>query len=230
MANLVIMVHSQFSETLLKGMFGKLPFNMVIVPYKEALLSVENHPTVFQQNIHARNLRESDIDYILIESNYGAPATETINQTLFNYILTNCPEAEIFAFSGTANSLVTALEHHARISAICKDATFLSDLSRFGLERVMTLPDLKRRIDPSNRRASAPPMMAPLENSQSIIIESPNMTRNRSASEPSEPTFTPYYHAYGESATPRSDYTSNTSTTSADYTPSTSSEVQKMRF
>ncbi|HRE31509.1 MAG TPA: hypothetical protein PLD88_05980 [Candidatus Berkiella sp.] len=220
MTNLVIMVHSQFSETLLKGMFGKLSLNTTVVPFQSALQSIENHPAIFQQTVHGRNLRECDIDYILIESNYGKPADESINESLFQHILENCPTAEIFAYSGTPESLIKALEYHHRINAICKDPSILNQEATQNLKRVMTLADFKKIVDPNNRRASAPPMLAPLENS-SILVRSPT-TRNRS---PSAPTFTPFYNTYGGSDAPVTDYatTSSLTATATDFTPSTAS-------
>jgi hypothetical protein len=129
MTNIIIMVHHPFSEIVLKRLFFEIPEVKVIsIPSdtssKPLILQTEDLRSVLLAN----RLDYSNIDFFLVESNYGDQSSLEINAKLLDHILNNFQNATIIAYSNTPESLTRAFHHHERINII--DNTISVEIGR----------------------------------------------------------------------------------------------------
>lgn len=171
MSILLVMVHTPFSEIVLGGCFGKIPDVQVVkVPYLKdvsPLQTLSNSPIDYNQ-----------IEYVLVEANYGAPASPEVNTELLNFFLANCPRARIIAYSGTTECLAQALRLSERIWVMDKNNNFDQDTANICklleqqpqniaiTSRIFTTAKLKEMIVQSRirqRAATLPEVPVPID-------------------------------------------------------------------
>jgi hypothetical protein len=121
MINIVLMVHHAFTEHLLNGLFSRIPNIQVIrIPSQTSSKSFTEQTEAIQENILKSSLSTDDINFFIVESNYGKPADEGINTELLDFVLSQFPHARVIAYSGTTSSLANALIYNPAICAMDK--------------------------------------------------------------------------------------------------------------
>lgn len=165
MLNVIIMVHNQFSEMLLRGVFSnKEVFNVIVIPYKTYLEPQQYHIIALQNAIMKNDLQSENVNYVVVESNYSVPASTNINESLLGYMVDNFTQAKVIAYSGTTDSLIKALQFREQIYVLPKDLTFAAEIANTQLtsltsaeitSRIVKMADLRT---PGNevRRNSCP--------------------------------------------------------------------------
>jgi hypothetical protein len=148
MPNIVIMVHNAMSEMLLNGTFSRIPNAQVInIPTNLSSRSLEQQIEFLKITLKEKGLTYADIDFFLVESNYGTPASKEINIPLFNFVLDAFINARIIAYSNTTLSLVNAMTLHAKIHVMNSDHNLEAEINHL-LQQLPNhaLPSLSSRI------------------------------------------------------------------------------------
>lgn len=130
MLNVLIMVHNQFSEMLLRGVFSNQGlFKVIVVPWQTYKQSKEVHIDFLNNIISKNDLSPDRFDYVIVETNYSAPASTDINEELLRHFVDNFSQAKIIGYSGTTDSLIKALHFNPKILVLPKDMTFANEIA-----------------------------------------------------------------------------------------------------
>jgi hypothetical protein len=160
------MVHNAFTEHLLYGLFSRIPNIQVIrVPSSTSSKSFTEQTDAIQENIQESGLKNDDINFFIVESNYGKPADEGINKGLLDFVLNQFSNAKTIAYSGTTPSLANALIYNPTIFVMDKsnnlDATIKNICAALGQQyqltitsRIYTTASLKQLLQTFNETSS----------------------------------------------------------------------------
>lgn len=124
MNNIIIIVHNDFSEKLLKGALSHIngvKINLITPKMQSPAKILENPVSSIIETIKDQALITSQISMVIVESNYGQPASSEINSALLVELKIQFPKAKLIAYSGTSASLVKALEFDETIEVLPKD-------------------------------------------------------------------------------------------------------------
>jgi hypothetical protein len=124
MNNIILMVHNDFSEKLLKGALAHIQgvkINVITPKMQRAAKILENPVLNILETIKDQALINSQISMVIVESNYGHPASSDINSSLLKELKIQFPKAKLIAYSGTSASLVKALEFDQTLAVLPKD-------------------------------------------------------------------------------------------------------------
>ncbi|MGE3319687.1 MAG: hypothetical protein AB7I18_10375 [Candidatus Berkiella sp.] len=143
MINFLVTVHFESSEKMLRAVFLRVPhMNVLTFPSQQAFQEPPAQIRALHEFLRAQNVEESSIRYICVESNYGRPNQDWINEPLFNDLLTHFKNAKIIAHSSTTGSLAKALAHHPSICVMGKGSEVLDELkSSYGQALTSELQD-----------------------------------------------------------------------------------------
>lgn len=145
MINFLITVHSETSEKMLRAVFLRVPhMNVLTFAFQQAFQEPPEQIKALQEFLRANSIAPSSIRYICVESNYGRPNEDWINEPLLRYLLTNCANAKIIAHSSTTGSLAKALALDTSICVMGKGSEVIEELKAlYGQE---FQPELKERV------------------------------------------------------------------------------------
>lgn len=119
MINLVIMVHSSFSEQLLTLKFSRIPqLKMISIPVQQSTETFSLYSLALSNKLEVNQINDKNLDYLIVESNYGKHGDDGINTELLNFVLARFPNTKIFVFGNTPQSLGNALVHHSRLQVL----------------------------------------------------------------------------------------------------------------
>lgn len=138
------MVHNAFTEHLLHGLFSRIPNIQVIrVPSTTSSKSFQEQTEAIKENILESGFTKDDINFFIVESNYGKPADEGINEKLLDFVLNQFSNAKIIAYSGTTSSLANALIYSPTIYVMDKsnnlDITIKNICATLGQQYQLTI-------------------------------------------------------------------------------------------
>lgn len=152
----VLMVHSKFREQLLTGVLERIPYvQTIIIPYHkiEQHKNAHTHLEDLKREIQNRNLKPSDVEFVVVESNYGSPGSLGINEDTFQQLIEGYKNAQIIAASATSESLLKALKYNQCIYVVAignKNDMFSSEYLKYTdeiMSRVFSTSELKMLID-----------------------------------------------------------------------------------
>jgi hypothetical protein len=126
---MVIMVHSNFSEKLLSLKFAKIAHLKIIsIPVHESDKQFSVYSQDLNKSLQFNQISENNLEFLIIESNYGKHGDTEINKPLLDYVLMNFPQTRIFTFANTPESLAKALSHHPRLNVLKNSADLENQL------------------------------------------------------------------------------------------------------
>ncbi len=198
MSKVLIIVHHKFTEFFLSNVLKKVPnVEVIAVPYTVAAhYSLENAQEQLKQVLNDANTNENQVDVIIVEANYGTPASNEINAKLLQYLLENFEESIIIGYSSTTAALANVLQFNPRMMVMDNNNKFDEDvlklchllkdshISTAISSRVLTIQSLKDYLSsPSEgirkRSATSPHFSGHLSDKSSPLIRrntSPSLT------------------------------------------------------
>lgn len=194
MIDFLISVHSETSEKMLRAVFLRIPHMRIITfGFQHAFQQPPEQVKALQEFVRANNINPSSIRYICVESNYGKPNEDWLNELLFNYLLANFSNAKIIAYSSTTGSLAKALAHNNAISILGKGQEVLDELKApYGQElpselseRIFSTAQLREYL---TQHQQSPPKRTRALSDLDISVEA-TLFRTRSPSLPLVPQF-----------------------------------------
>jgi hypothetical protein len=153
---IVLMVHSQFREKLMEGFLNRMPFvEPIIIPYHKVAQDKNVHQNL--EDLHnemvRRKIDPKEIEFVIVESNYGHPSVKGINEETFKELIHGYKNAQIIATSGTSESLMRALLYNKCIYVIAvgkKEELFTEEYWKSAnefLSRIYTMQEVKQLIE-----------------------------------------------------------------------------------
>lgn len=167
MAKIVLLVHHRFCQTVLTSQLSKKGLEVCSFKLPEVDQPSEAWMEKLTQDAIEFLKDHADVAGVIVESNYGYPAFEGVNQNLLDYINENYSDkVKKIVYSGTAPSLQKALERFPKMFGVFNGL----DEPGFQHEKMIARSGLVEFLKPKKRSRS---MVIPYKTkSQSSITPS----------------------------------------------------------
>lgn len=209
MTHFLLMVHSEFSENFIQKIVTRIPsVNIITIPFALCTANAQTYIQELHNILNKNKISAKEINYVCVESNYGAPSSPELNTVLIEHLISICTTARIAVYSGTSASLAKALVYDFksfRLEVIGKGADTTTEISshlghpltKEESERIFTVPKFRDSITQQNLEIGCE-NRENLEYSRIRTRSDPQtfipLIEHRDRS-PSLPSFTPMYEA-----------------------------------
>jgi hypothetical protein len=117
MKNIVLILHHEWNAQSLNLILShpKGAFNIITLPISVSGKIYRAQIKELEESLCLEKLESKDVNYLFIESNYGKPNQEWVNEELFDYCTKTFLNAKIIAVSDTEGSLRKVYNHYERV-------------------------------------------------------------------------------------------------------------------